>query len=370
MSGTFSDADRRFIARALQLAERGLYTTHPNPRVGCVLVKDGETVGEGWHEVAGQAHAEVNALVVAGKAAAGATAYVTLEPCCNQSRTGACTEALSAAGVRRVIFAVTDPNPRVAGQGAAWLQAQGIEAQGGLLAEQAIALNAGFWSRMQRNRPRVTSKLAVSLDGRTALANGDSAWITGAAARLDVQRLRALSSAVVTGVGTVRSDDPSLNVRAAEHAAGRQPLRVIVDSNLKTPPAAKTLSLAGDVLIVAAVDDAERRRALESAGAEVAIVAAEQGRVSLRDLLQLLAAKEINDVLLEAGPVLNGSFLQQGLLDELVVYQAPHVLGADSLGMFADLSLTDMAQRSQFALHDVRRVGADLRLSYALAVKE
>jgi len=370
MSGAFSDADRRFMARALQLAERGLYTTHPNPRVGCVLVKDGETVGEGWHEAAGQAHAEVNALAAAGAAANGAIAYVTLEPCCHQGLTGACTEALHAAGVSRVIFAVNDPNPRVAGQGSAWLQAQGIDTRVGLLADQAIALNAGFWSRMQGNRPRVTSKLAVSLDGRTALANGTSTWITGEAARLDVQRLRAVSSAVVTGLGTVLADDPSLNVRAEPYANGRQPLRVIVDSNLNTPPAAKTLTLAGDVLIIAVVDDINRRQALEDAGAEVAVVPSEQGRVSLKAMLALLAGKEINDVLLEAGPVLNASFLRHGLLDELVVYQASHVLGADSLGMFEGLALTDMAQRRQFELHDVRRVGADLRLSYTALVKD
>ncbi len=365
MSSANPVQDRRFMARALQLAERGLTTTDPNPCVGCVLVVDGTIVGEGWHQVAGEGHAEVNALRAAGAAAKGATAYVTLEPCCHQGRTGACTEALHNAGIARVVYAVDDPNPKVAGRGGAWLAAQGIEVTSDVLAAEAREINAGFWSRMQRGTPRVISKIAASMDGRTALANGQSNWITGEAARLDVQRLRARSSAVVTGVGTVIADDPSLNVRAEQYAGAKQPLRVIVDSNLNTPAAAKTLTLDGDVLIIAVEDYAERRAALEAAGAEVVVVSGDDCRVNLPEMLKLLGQREINDVMLEAGPRLNGSFLQQGLIDELIVYQAAHVLGSDARGMFAIPELTDMSQRLPLSLHEVRRVGDDVRLRYS-----
>ena len=360
-------SDREHMARALQLAERGLYTADPNPCVGCIIVNDGKVVGEGWHQLAGEAHAEVNALAAAGKAAQGATAYVTLEPCCHAGRTGACTESLHAAGISRVVFAVDDPNPQVSGKGAEWLRQHGIEVSGDLLADQATDLNAGFWSRMQRKRPRVVSKLAASLDGRTALANGDSQWLTGEAARLDVQRLRARSSAVLTGVATVLADNPSLNVRAAEYADCKQPLRVILDSKLRTPPHAKTLSLPGKVLILTVSDAPDKAAALTAAGAEVVVIAAEQGRVSLSEALVLLAERELNNVLVEAGAVLNGSFLQQGLLDEVVVYQAAHVLGGDARGMFALAELEDMSQRPLLELNEVRRVGADLRLSYRVS---
>lgn len=363
-AGDHTTSDREHMARALQLAERGLCTADPNPCVGCIIVKDGKIVGEGWHQFAGEAHAEVNALAAAGKAAQGAVAYVTLEPCCHVGRTGACTEALHAAGISRVVFAVDDPNPKVAGKGAEWLRQQGIEVSSDLLAEQSAALNAGFWSRMQRKRPRVVSKLATSLDGRTALANGDSHWITGTEARRDVQRLRACSSAVLTGVATVLADNPSLNVRAPEYEDCKQPLRVILDSKLRTPPRAKTLSLPGKVLILTVSDAPEKSAALTAAGAEVVVLGAEHGRVSLTAVLALLAEREINTVLVEAGAILNGGFLQQGLLDEVVVYQAAHVLGGNSHGMFALDELKDMSQRPSLALNEVRRVGADLRLSY------
>ena len=356
--------DRRYMALALKLAANGLSTTDPNPCVGCVIVKNNTVLGEGWHITAGEAHAEVIALADAGSEAKGATAYVTLEPCCHKGRTGACTEALYAAGISRVVYAVDDPNPLVAGQGAEWLRAQGIDVTGGLLADQAVAINAGFWSRMQRQRPLVVSKLAVSIDGRTALSNGDSHWVSGESSREDVQRWRAQSSAVLTGVGTILADDPSLNVRSASYQHAKQPLRVILDSNLSTPPAARTLSLPGDVLIITVSDDASKRDALESAGASVVKVASDKGRVSLPDVLDLLAEKEINIVMLEAGSVLNGSFLQQGLINELLVYQASHLMGSDAIGMFTMFPLGDMSKRVELTLQDVCRIGKDLRLRY------
>ncbi len=361
-----SITDLYYMALALKLAANGLTTTDPNPCVGCVIVKNDTVFGQGWHHAAGEGHAEVLALADAGIEADGATAYVTLEPCCHTGRTGACTEALHAAGIVRVVYAVADPNPLVAGKGADWLRAQGIDVKGDLLADQAVALNAGFWSRMQRQRPLVVSKLAVSLDGRTALANGDSHWISGDPSREDVQRWRAQSSAILTGVGTILADDPSLNVRSEMYQHAKQPLRVILDSNLNTPPAANTLSLPGDVLIITTSDDASKRDALEATGASVVQVAADKGRVNLPAVLGLLAEKEINTVLLEAGSVLNGSFLEQGLIDELLVYQASHVMGSDAAGMFAMAPLSDMAKRVEFNLEDVCRVGKDLRLRYSV----
>ncbi len=256
------------MARALALAQRGLYTTDPNPRVGCILVRDGAVVGEGWHERAGAPHAEVLALAAAGSQAHGATAYITLEPCCHYGRTPPCTQALLAAGIRRLVVALEDPNPLVAGKGIAALQEAGIRVESGVLAAPAEALNPGFIQRMRSQRPFVRCKLAFSLDGRTAMASGESQWITGEAARLDGQRLRARASAVMTGVATVLADDPGLNVRLPEETP-RQPLRVILDTELATPPTARTLSLEGPVLILTACANRERQNRLRAAGAEV-----------------------------------------------------------------------------------------------------
>src|SRR5512135_2431955 len=296
--------DSQWMARALCLAERGLYTTAPNPRVGCVLVKDGKIIGEGWHERAGEPHAEVHALRAAGGAARGATAYVTLEPCSHHGRTPPCADALIAAGVSRVVSAMQDPNPLVAGQGLQKLSDAGIEVECGLMEAAARELNIGFVSRMTRGMPWVRSKIAASLDGRTALANGTSKWITGEAARRDVQHWRARSCAILTGIGTVLADDPQLNVRSMESA--RQPLRAVVDNGLRIPPAARLLQQPGAV-IYTATQDAQKIAALEKSGARVAVLADAGGQVDLSAVLRDLAERGCNEVLVEAGSKLNGA---------------------------------------------------------------
>lgn len=356
-----STQDYEYLARALELAGRGLYTTDPNPCVGCVIVNNGEVVGEGWHVRAGAAHAEAAALAAAGPAAAGATAYVSLEPCCHQGRTPPCTDALIAAQVARVVFASEDPNPDVSGSGAEQLSKAGVDVVGGVLAGPADALNIGYLTRMRTGRPWVRSKIAASLDGRTALADGASNWITGAAARDDVQRLRARSSAVLTGVGTILSDDPSLNVRATELGEVVQPLRVIADSNLRTPASARTLGLDGGVQIFCVADD--NRAALEAAGASVTALPADAG-VSLPALLDALGALGSNDLLVEAGATLNGALLREGLIDELHVYMASSVLGSAARGMFDLPAFASMDERIELRLTDIRRVGDDCRLIY------
>lgn len=356
----FSAADVKHMARAIRLARKGLYTTHPNPRVGCVLVKDGEIMGEGWHQRAGEPHAEINAIKAAGEEARGATAYVTLEPCCHQGRTPPCSDALIAAGVTRVVVAMQDPNPQVAGQGIQALSDAGIETTTGLLQEQAEALNPGFIKRMQSGQPYVRLKQAVSLDGRTAMANGESKWISGKAARADVQRLRAQSCAILTGSGTMLADDPSLNVRVLD--IGRQPLRVIVDSNLSMPETAKLLSLEGETLIVTASEDAERASVFVKAGAEVLCLPNGAGQVDLPALMQHLAAREVNEVLVEAGTVLSGSLLSAGLIDELIVYLAPHLMGNNARGMFNLPAIEKMADRITLQIVDVTAVGEDWRI--------
>ncbi len=353
--------DAKHMARALQLARRGLFTTQPNPRVGCVLVKDDRVVGEGWHERAGEAHAEVNALRAAGEAARGATAYVSLEPCCHQGRTPPCTDALIEAGVRRVVAAMQDPNPSVAGQGAQRLREAGIEVEVGLLAAEAAKLNPGFIARMQRARPYVRTKLAASLDGRTAMASGESKWITGDAARVDVQRWRARSSAMLTGSGTVRIDDPALTVR--DFIVARQPLRVVVESRREPMPAdARLLQEAGETLVATAGMDPERAHLLRAAGAEVVVLAGEEGRVDLSALLRELAGRGVNEVMVEAGPRLNGALLAQGLVDEIVLYLAPHLMGDTARGLFHLPGLQRLAERIELEMVDVRAVGQDWRV--------
>jgi diaminohydroxyphosphoribosylaminopyrimidine deaminase/5-amino-6-(5-phosphoribosylamino)uracil reductase len=356
--------ERRYMARAIALAWRGLGTTEPNPRVGCVIVRDGAVVGEGWHVRAGEPHAEVHALRAAGGLARGATAYVSLEPCCHQGRTPPCTGALVAAGIARVVYGCGDPNPRVAGGGAAQLRAAGIAVEGGMLEAEARAVNPGFLARMARGRPWLRVKTAASIDGRTALADGRSRWITGADARRDVQRLRARSSAIVTGIGTVLADDPELTVRDEPAGALRPPVRVVLDSSLRMPPTARLLARPGGVVVLATRDDPARHGPLAAAGADVRIVAGEAGRVAPASLLDVLVALECNEVLVEAGPVVNGALLAAGLVDELVVYQAAHVLGDTARGMFALPPLASMDARPAFRLADVRRVGDDLRLTY------
>ena len=356
---SFSAVDHGMMARALQLAERGMWTTTPNPRVGCVLTRDGEVIGEGWHEKAGEPHAEVNALRAAGERARGATAYVTLEPCSHHGRTPPCAEALAAAGVSRVVAAMSDPNPLVAGKGLAMLRAAGIEATSGLLENEARELNIGFVSRMTRGRPWLRLKAAASLDGKTALNNGVSQWITGPDARRDGHRWRARACAVLTGIGTVRDDDPQLLVRDVETT--RQPLRVVVDSRLETPLSARILQ-GGPVLVAGAVDDEKRANLLRAAGAEVVLLPNAAGKVELKDLLEELGRRGINEVHAEAGFKLNGSLLREGLVDELLLYLAPCLIGHDASGLFNLPELTSLDGKRPLQIRDLRQIGEDIRL--------
>lgn len=381
----FSEIDRRAMRQALELAERGLATTHPNPRVGCVLVKEGRTIAEGWHEWAGEAHAEIMALRAAGPQAAGATAYVTLEPCCHQGRTPPCVEALIAARVKRVVFAMHDPDPRVDGGGAKQLRAAGIEVDSGLLLEEAAELNAGFIKRAVQGRPWVRVKLAMSLDGRTALASGASQWITGEAAREDVQHWRARSSAVLTGIGTVLADDPRLNVRL-RMARPRPPARVILDGALRTPIAARVFESPGKVWIFSdSMADPARRSALEARGVRVetaprdsADAAPQPGpsasrsqrrahapaivRLDLEQVLARLAAAQMNEVHVEAGPTLAGALLRQGLVDELLIYAAPVLLGPQARPLVDLPEIGALADAPRFEIMDTAAIGSDLRV--------
>jgi len=347
---------------ALRLAEQGLYSTQPNPRVGCVIVKNDKIIGEGAHLRAGEAHAEVIALRQAGSLAAGSDVYVTLEPCNHHGRTPPCVDALIAAGVKRVVVAMQDPNPLVAGQGILRLQVHGIVVLSGLMQNEALTLNAGFFKRMTLALPYVRSKIAASLDGRTALKNGKSQWITGEAARLDVQHWRAQSCAVVTGIGTVLADNPSMNVRL--QASKRQPLRVIVDSYLRTPANCKMLDTVkqNPVLIAYAKDSNHQVTHLSAMGAECLHLPNASGQVDLKALLQELALRGVNEVLVEAGQCLNGALLASGLIDEFIFYYAPKLMGADAKGMLAFSELTDMQQVNHLKILDVRQIGSDIRL--------
>ncbi|MGD8907943.1 MAG: bifunctional diaminohydroxyphosphoribosylaminopyrimidine deaminase/5-amino-6-(5-phosphoribosylamino)uracil reductase RibD [Chromatiales bacterium] len=365
-----SDADHRYMGRAIQLARKGLYTTHPNPRVGCVLAKQGEVVGEGYHRRAGEPHAERNALAQAGERARGATAYVTLEPCCHQGRTPPCSDGLIEAGVKRVVAAMRDPNPRVAGAGFSQLRAAGIEVEEGVMQAQAERLNPGYTKRMRQGLPYVRCKLAMSLDGRTAMASGESQWITSAAAREDVHRLRARSAAILTGFGTLQADDPSMNVRLSPQALGLdadlhtpQPLRVVLDPRLQTPPAAKMLSLSGPVLIVCSDEARLDAAPLEAAGAQVVTRPADGDMLDLRQVMDYLAQQEINEVLLESGAVLAGAMMAEGLIDELVIYLAPHLMGSDARSLFHLPAIEMMSQRISLRITDLRQVGEDIRIT-------
>lgn len=351
--------DSQWMAQALQLAERGLYTTSPNPRVGCVLVKDGQLIGSGWHVKAGEPHAEVHALREAGAAARGATAYVTLEPCSHHGRTPPCADALVEAGVARVVAAMQDPNPLVAGQGIARLSAAGIEVAFGLMEAPARELNIGFVKRMTQGLPWLRSKIAMSLDGRTALNNSVSQWITGAEARRDGHHWRARSCAVLTGIDTVLADDAQLNVR--DVSTTRQPLRVVLDSRLRLPLTARILQ-EGQLLVYTAVQDEQKIAALMQRGAQVVVMPGAGGRVDLAACVRDLAARGLNEVLVEAGRTLNGALMQAGLLDELIVYLAPQLLGDQARGMVALGELTQLDQRIELSWQDVRHVGKDLRI--------
>ena len=364
--------DTRMMARALQLARRGRYWARPNPHVGCVLARDGAIIGEGFTQPAGGNHAEIQALRDAGDAA-GATAYVTLEPCSHQGRTGPCADALVTAGVVRVVVATGDPNPLVGGHGLAKLRAAGVAVEVGLLQEEARAVTAGFLARMSRGRGRVRAKLAMSLDGRTAMASGASQWITGAAARADVQRLRAASCAIVTGIGTVLDDDCALTVRPAEMLAGQQdapllvtdpdraPLRVVLDSRLRTPAAAAVLDDSAPSLLCHDEGIAVPA-AIEASGVERLPLRRGTDGLDLHALMEHLSARQSNEILVESGPRLAGALLRAGLLDELIVYMAPALMGSAARPLLA-LPLDRMADKVPLHIEDIRRVGQDWRIT-------
>ncbi|MDH5447135.1 MAG: bifunctional diaminohydroxyphosphoribosylaminopyrimidine deaminase/5-amino-6-(5-phosphoribosylamino)uracil reductase RibD [Gammaproteobacteria bacterium] len=356
----FSVSDYEYMARALHLAKKGLNTAHPNPRVGCVIVNNNEIVGEGWHEYTGGPHAEVNALGQAGEQAEGATVYVTLEPCCHEGKTPPCTEALKKAGVAKVVAAMVDPHSRVAGNGLKELEAAGIETASGLLEAQAEALNPGFIKRMRFGRPYVRLKLAMSLDGRTAMASGESKWITSEAARLDVQRLRARSTAILTGVGTVLADDPAMTVRSED--VRDQPLRVVVDTHLSMPASAKMIKEPGETIVFTCSEN-EGKAELEAAGAKVYMMPFCATDVDLESVLDLMGEMEINEVLVETGATLSGAFLSAGLIDELVIYQAPILMGDSARPLFRLPGLDKMEQKFELDITDRRMVGKDMRIT-------
>ena len=349
------------MARALLLAERGVFTTASNPRVGCVIVKNEVIIAEGWHHRAGEAHAEVNALLQLNQREAnGADCYITLEPCSHDGRTPPCCDAIIKAGIKRVIIAMKDPNPMVAGRGIEKLKQVGIVVVLGVLEEQAEKLNQGFCQRMRMGRPYIRSKLAMSVDGKTAMASGESQWITSQDARQDVQKLRAQSSVILTGIGTVLTDDPSLSVRPGDwYPQGelvRQPLRVVIDSNLRIPLNAKILNSEAETLVVS-IKPSDKK------GVNVMVIQADRGHVDLKKLMNRLAEREINDVMVEAGSKLNGALVQAGLVDELVIYMAPKLLGDSAQGLFHLPALQKMSQNIALNITDIRAVGSDWRIT-------
>lgn len=359
----FSASDHAMMARALRLAERGAFTTKPNPMVGCVLARDGVVVGEGWHRTAGGPHAEIFALEAAGEKARGATAYVTLEPCSHIGRTGPCADALIAAGVVRVVAAMRDPNPLIHGAGFDRLLAAGITVEIGLMEAQARQLNRAFLSRIERGRPWLRIKLAVSLDGRSALKSGDSKWISGEPSRRDVQRWRARSGAILTGAGTVLIDDPLLTVRLPADGPEYErdfvpPVRVVLDPGLATVARGRVREGDAPTLYIHA-PDARMPRGIDAAHAPVAVHA---GRFDLHAVLSLLAARDINEVQVETGATLAGAFLASGLVDELLLYVAPVVLGEHARPMFEGLPIDTMSERLGMTIVDTRRIGEDVRL--------
>jgi diaminohydroxyphosphoribosylaminopyrimidine deaminase / 5-amino-6-(5-phosphoribosylamino)uracil reductase len=390
-----------FMARAIHLARKGLYTTDPNPRVGCVLVKDGKIIGEGWHKRAGLAHAEVEAINNATEETRGATAYVTLEPCSHHGRTPPCCETLVKAGIKRVVAAMQDTNPKVAGNGFAHLKAADIEVSVGVLEEDAQALNRGFIMRMTKQRPFVRSKLAMSLDGRTAMASGESQWITSPEARADVHRLRAESSAILTGINTVLADDPSLTARIDKEVV--QPVRVVLDSKLQMPVNAKMTSLPGRTLILTCDQQqadlsndliplmvrqthhernqiktvrpelveghAKKYKELQNAGFEVYCLPEKNGRLDLAEVIQFLATQEINEVIVEAGAVLNGALLTENLVDEWIIYMAPKILGDQGRGLFTLPRLEKLADCTEMKYTNMSLVGNDMKIKLNFSKK-
>lgn len=356
----FSAFDHACMAEALRLAELGLFSTTPNPRVGCVIAKAGEIIGRGWHQRAGGPHAEVVALKEAGEAAEGATAYVTLEPCSHYGRTPPCADALIKAKIAHVVVAMLDPNPLVYGAGCQKLRDRGIDLEIGLLGEEAAELNLGFISRVNRHRPWVRIKAAASLDGRTALANGQSQWITSRAARLDGHYWRARACAILTGVGTVRADDPMLNVR--DVVTERQPWRVVLDSHLEIPLTSRLLLEPGSPVLIATISqDHDRTLALRALGAEVLVLPEKEGKVDLEVLMNVLGQRGVNELHVEAGAKLNGALLAAGLVDEIVLYLAPCLLGNTALGLFELPLLSDLTEKYQLKIKDVQQIEQDTR---------
>jgi diaminohydroxyphosphoribosylaminopyrimidine deaminase/5-amino-6-(5-phosphoribosylamino)uracil reductase len=360
----FSAADHVLMARALALAANGRETATPNPGVGCVIAKGGRIIGEGWHAKSGGPHAEAAALAACSESPEGATVYVTLEPCDHHGRTPPCTEALVAAKVARVVAAIEDPDPRTRGEGLRRLATAGVSAETGLMAEQAREAHRGFLARVSRGRPWMRLKVAATLDGRTALANGKSRWITGEAARRDVHRLRAQSCAVLTGIGTVQRDNPRLTVR--DFPCARQPLKAVIDSRLDLAPGAAVFE-GGNLLVITVSDDAAKRHALEALGARVVVVAKEGAKTDLAAAARALGAEGLNDVLVETGAKLNGSLLRAGVVDEVIVYISPSLFGDTGLGLFALPELASVDDRMRLTFHEVRQVGADLRVTARLA---
>lgn len=362
--------DINYMSRAIQLARCGTYTTRPNPRVGCVVVKDRQIVGEGHHIKAGGPHAEIYALRNAGDNAADSTVYISMEPCSHHGRTPPCVDALIEAGVEQVVAAMVDPSPEVSGQGMQRLRDAGIAVSEGMLKAEAEKLNPGFIKRMSKGLPYVRIKMAMSLDGRTAMASGESQWITGQEARADVHRLRASSCAILTGSGTVLADNPALTFRIEEHetlvselpADTKQPLRVVCDSKLQTPADAKLLSQPGKTLIFTTQLN-EKSDILTQAGAEVVAVPEQSGKVSLKAVMQELSRRQINEVLVEAGSGMAGALLAEGLVDELLIYMAPHLMGDKARGLMAIPGLERMDDRINLRIDDIRAVGQDWRIT-------
>lgn len=373
---TFSLADSQFMAQAIQLAGHGLYTTAPNPRVGCVLAQNNVLIASGWHQKAGGPHAEIVALTAAGADARGATAYVSLEPCSHQGRTPPCADALIAAGVKRVVAAMVDPNPRVSGQGLKKLHEAGIDVSWGLLEDDAKALNPGFILRMQEQGPWVRAKVASSLDGRSAMASGESKWITGPAARADVQRWRAQSGALVMGINSILRDDPSMTVRQHDWLGQlpelwhtepiQQPLRVVLDSHLRIPLSSKILAQDGKTLVITLPDTLEQQkhkvRQLSETGIDVVSGLPSGQRLDLTGVLQQLVQRDINEVLVESGPTLTGAFLHEGLIDELILYMAPKLMGDQAQAAFILPGLERINQCPPLRIKDIRQVGEDVRI--------
>jgi diaminohydroxyphosphoribosylaminopyrimidine deaminase/5-amino-6-(5-phosphoribosylamino)uracil reductase len=365
---TFTSDEQEFMTRAIELARKGLFSAKPNPSVGCVIVKNNQIVGEGWHLHAGESHAEIHALKQAGNKAAGATVFVTLEPCSHQGKTPPCADALIKANIARVFVAMEDPNPLVSGQGIEKLRAAGIDVSVGLMEQEAKSLNAAFIHKMKTQQPFVMSKVAMSLDGKTAMASGESQWITGTAAREDVHRLRAASGIVMTGVGTILTDNPQLTARdGLGDLPVKQPHIVVLDSNLKTPLDAAVFNSDAEVTILTCSDDVQMIKALRETDCAVEVVAADvNGQVDLQAVHTWLCEQPVNNVMIEAGSLLNGACLQAGMVDELIVYMAPSALGADARGAFAMPTISQLSDRIQLNYASMNQLGDDIKLTYTV----